>query len=253
VKNLSVSFGLDVEVMRSFPEIQVRFIAARGLRNGEPWDNVVSLISALETQAGTGEWQPFDDTHPKVSSWLDAYRRFSVNPRNFQPSFAALSRSLRHNGRLPRVNPAVDAYNFISVVYGIPTRAFDMEGLSGEVSIRFSRSGDSFTPPERPSVVDELIRGEIVYAEGSQILARSWDYRDSDISKVTPESHEVVFILERISYAAVPSVEMEKAQADLANLIRTHADQVVLAVIEPETPVTNLVEGEPGLIIRGLP
>src|SRR5216683_1597883 len=235
-------FSLEPEVMREFPEAQIRFVVARGLRNYYPWKLLEDRLCTVEERVSQDSWQPFDETHPAIISWHDAYRRFGTNPRRNRPSVDALSRRLRRSGRLPRINPAVDAYNLISVTHGIPAGAFDVARLAGEVSIRFARPGDSFTPLGEPDQQEEPTHGEVVYAQGNQVLTRHWNHRDSDETRVTEASSDIVFILERVSEAAVSSDQMAKAQRALASFIAPHSDDVALAVIETATPVANLAE-----------
>ena len=234
-----ISFGIDREVLGAFPEAQVRFVAAYRVQNDHPWTDAAKQLQDLEERVARGEWQPFAETDPAMASWRDAYRRFGTSPRKFRPSIDALSRRLRRGGQLPRINPAVDAYNLVSVTFGVPAGAFDAAGLTHPVSIRFARPGDSFTPLGEPSVTEEPNTGEVVYAQDSQVLTRHWNHRDSDHTKVTGQSRSIVFILERISAAAVPSEHLAEAQAALAEFLRPHADHLALATIDVSTPMTG--------------
>lgn len=234
------SFHIAQEVIRDFPETQIRFVVARNLRNAEPWDNLEESLRALEARLSAGEWEPFEESSPEISSWHDAYRQFGTNPRRSRPSLDALSRRLRRDGKLPRISPAVDAYNLVSITRGTPAGAFDMDKLAERVTIRFTEPGDSFIPLGEPEEAEQPKQGEVVYAQGKQVLTRSWNHRDSDQTKVTEASGNVVFILERISAAAVSDRQMADAQEMLAGLIEPHAESVVLAVIAPETPEADL-------------
>lgn len=237
------SFYIVPEVIRDFPETQIRFVIARNLRNAEPWDNLEEDLRRLEAQLSSGEWAPFEETSPVISSWHDAYRRFGTNPRRSRPSLDALSRRLRRDGKLPRISPAVDAYNLVSITRGTPAGAFDMDKLAERVTIRFTEPGDSFVPLGEPEDAEQPKEGEVVYVQGNQVLTRSWNHRDSDQTKVTETSRNVVFILERISESAVSDRQMADAQEMLAGLIEPHAESLVLAVIEPNTPEVNLADG----------
>src|SRR5271155_1846274 len=116
---MDFSLRLEPDVMNAFPHAEICFVTASRMRNDEPWAEVGRRIDELETSVSRGEWQPFDEAHPAISSWHDGYRRFGTNPRRFRPSVDALSRRLVRSGQLPRINPAVDAYNLVSVTYGI--------------------------------------------------------------------------------------------------------------------------------------
>lgn len=232
---MEITFGVDEGVTAQFPEAEIRLVAARGLRNDEPWDEVDAKLADLEAKVADGTWQPCTEEDPRIASWREAYRRFGTNPKKFRPSVEALSRRLRRTGSLPRISPAVDAYNFVSVTCGAPAGAFDIGGLSGQIIIRLGRGGDEFTPLGEPDVVEEPREGEVVYALGSTILTRHWNYRDAEATKVRPASREVVFMLERISAQAMGSARLAAAQASLAELIKPHAAEVELSAI-PNAP-----------------
>lgn len=157
-----------------------------------------------------------------------------------RPSVDALSRRLTRDGRLPRINPAVDAYNLVSIKHGTPAGAFDLEAISGYVEIRFVRPGDEFVPLGEPDVVEAPSVGEVVYAQGNRVLTRHWNYRDADQTKVTEEAKNVVFIIERVSAPALPDADIATAQDMLAELLAPHADRVVKAMIDSAQPRTVL-------------
>jgi len=237
------AFSLQPEVVNAFPSAQVRFVVAHGLRNDEPWGELEERMRELESEFARGAWEPLDEADIRIASWHDAYRRFGTNPRRSRPSLDALSRRMRKTGSLPRISPAVDAYNLISVTHGTPAGAFDMASLNGDVAIRFAQPGDTFVPLGEPDVVEEPSPGEVVYALGDRVLTRHWNHRDSDETKVTEASTEVVFILERVSESAVGSAEMVEAQAALARIVGPHSLEVVLAAIDPDAPATELLSG----------
>lgn len=237
---MDVTFAFDPDVLAAHPEAQVRFVVARGLAGDVPWPDAAREAEALEQQVSAGVHDLPDEQHPAIASWFAAYRAFGTNPRRSRPSVDALIRRLRRTGHLPRINPAVDAYNLVSVRHALPAGAFDLDRLDGPVTIRHAVDGDVFVPlgadcAEHPSP------GEVVYARGSQVLTRHWNHRDCDISKVTEDSRDVVFLIERVSRAAVPDALMVRAQDDLAALVTAHAREVSLAVIEARTPVTPVL------------
>lgn len=242
-------FVLHRDVLTHHPETQIRFVVAEGLRNDEPWPDVAEEHRLLEERVAEGTWSPFTEEDAPVSSWQAAYRGFGTNPRRFRPSLDALSRRLGKSGRLPRITGAVDAYNLVSVLHGTPAGAFDLDRLAAEVTIRHAREGDRFTPMGEPEKVEEPRPGEVVYAQGGQVLTRHWNYRDADGTKVTESTRNAVFILERVAVDAVSDEAMTTAQSALADLLRPHADQVRSAVIDAGTPATGFAEGAPGLVL----
>ncbi|SDT77271.1 B3/B4 domain-containing protein (DNA/RNA-binding domain of Phe-tRNA-synthetase) [Streptomyces sp. TLI_053] len=237
-------FSLDPTVSRDFPDCQVRFVRATGLRNREEWAATEQAISNLQAEVADGTRALYGEEHAFTASWFEAYRKFGTNPRRSRPSVNALARRMEKSGTLPRVNPAVDTYNFVSVSHGLPAGAFDLDRLTGHVLIRYSAEGDWFAPIGEPGSPEAPKPGEVVYAQGSQVLTRHWNHRDADATKITEESSDIVFLLERVDRSAVTDAHMRAAQELLADLVRPHADEVMLDVIEPATPDTTLAANE---------
>jgi DNA/RNA-binding domain of Phe-tRNA-synthetase-like protein len=109
---------VDDGVCAAFGGMRIDAIVADGFSGRSPWPEVDDRLSSLEaamaagTSAGTS---PVAEDDPHVQAWRMAYRAFGTNPKRERPSVDALRRPLARSGRLPRINPAVDCYNLISV------------------------------------------------------------------------------------------------------------------------------------------
>jgi DNA/RNA-binding domain of Phe-tRNA-synthetase-like protein len=228
------------ETVEAFPELEVRLVVAEGVRNAAAWPDAEANLRAVEDRLGAGQWRPFDAESERIASWHEAYRRFGTNPRRIRPSVDALGRRLEKSGRLPRINGCVDTYNYVSVLYGLPAGAFDLDRIDTDVQIRFGRAGDAFTPLGEPDAVEQPNTGEVVYAAGDLVLTRHWNHRDCDRTKVTEDSKRIVFMLERVSRSAAGSEVMDEAQNLLAELIAVHADKVSTLFLEAGSPSVAL-------------
>ena len=233
---MPVTFTLSSDVRMSFPEAQIRLVTARGLRNASAWPEAEAALRGLEEDLAAGKWAPFGEQDRQVLSWHEAFRKFGTNPRRSRSSVDALSRRMAKSGVAPRINGAVDAYNYVSIGFGTPAGAFDLSRLTGEVMIRTATAGDTFTPLGEPDVTEEPRPGEVVYAMGSQVLTRHWNHRDCDQTKVDVGSDEVVFVIERVSAEAVPDAVLESAQQALIELVTGHAESVAAATLDAENP-----------------
>ncbi len=127
-------------------------------------------------------------------------------------------------GALPRINPAVDSYNAVSVRHGLPAGAFDLDHVTGDVDIRHADGTEEFVPLGEPGTVENPKPGEIVYADPSGVLTRHWNHRDAHRTRVTEDSAHVVFILETV-HAARDGHLLETAAEELHALLLPHTDQ----------------------------
>jgi DNA/RNA-binding domain of Phe-tRNA-synthetase-like protein len=233
---MPVAFALSRDVRLAFPEAQIRLVTAHGLRNAPGWPESEAALRGLEDDLAAGKWAPLGEEDRQILSWHEAYRAFGTNPRRSRSSVDALSRRLAKSGRLPRINGAVDAYNYVSVGFGTPAGAFDLSALTGEVMIRTAVAGDTFTPLGEPDVIEEPRPGEVVYAMGSQVLTRHWNHRDCDQTKVGDTCSDVVFVIERISAEAVSDEVLQSAQQALIELVTGHAESVTVGLLDAEHP-----------------
>ncbi|MDT0347350.1 B3/B4 domain-containing protein [Streptomyces litchfieldiae] len=227
------------EVCEAFPDLAVSAVVVEGLRGDTPWPETERLLAGLEAAAAAGEWTPLAETDPALASWHAVYRAFGTNPRRFRPSVDALSRRLGKSGRLPRISPAVDAYNAVSLTHGLPSGAFDLAAVEGDIAVRFAVPGDVFTPLGEPGTTEEARPGEVVYADAAGVLTRHWNHRDSDRTKVTPSSRDVVFLLETVEPATGRKV-VEQATAQLTALLEPRAARVATHLLTPERPAAAL-------------
>ncbi|MFC4334731.1 B3/B4 domain-containing protein [Salininema proteolyticum] len=220
---------LDPAVAARFPEARIAVLTASGVDSTVPWPGLDKAVAAMEDSLADESWTPYSEQDAPIASWHEAYREFGVNPRRLRPSVDALSRRLAKSGRLPRVHPAVDAYNLASVASGCPAGAFDLKALGdAEVSVRFAAGTESFTPLGEPEKAENPKPGEAVYASGEQVLTRAWNHRDCDRTKVTENSTDVVFLLERISASAVDDAALSRAAEGLADSLRENGATVRL-------------------------
>jgi DNA/RNA-binding domain of Phe-tRNA-synthetase-like protein len=239
----SVRFVIGADVAERFPQTRIAMVVASTVDGTADWPEVSAAVRDLEERLASRRWHVHDEAGPEVGSWHAAYRAFGTNPRRMRPSVDALSRRLARTGRLPRVHPMVDAYNLVSVSSGVPAGAFDLDRLeqsTEDVTIRLARPGDRFTPLGEPDTVEQPGPGEVVYAQGSDVLTRHWNHRDCDRTKLTRATARAVFVLERVSAVAVGDDRLAAAERALVALLRPHAGAVSTALLDAAAPAAAL-------------
>ncbi|WP_374986675.1 B3/4 domain-containing protein [Streptomyces fradiae] len=229
------AFRIAPAVADAFPGTLVALVTASGLRNREPWPAAAAAVEELERRLADGAWRPADETDPRIEAWHTAYRSFGTNPRRVRPSVDALGRRLAKKGALPRVNPAVDAYNGVSVRHGLPAGAFDLDHVTGDVEIRLADGTEDFTPLGEPDTVEHPRAGEVVYTDTSGVLTRHWNHRDAHRTRVTGDSARVAFILETVE-ASRDGHLVEAAADELRALLAPHSTGTAVHRLTPAHP-----------------
>ncbi|MFF0462719.1 B3/B4 domain-containing protein [Streptomyces mexicanus] len=229
------AFRLSTAVADAFPDTLIALVTATGLRGHEPWPATAAALEDLERRLSEGTWRPADESDPLIEAWHTAYRSFGTNPRRVRPSVDALGRRMAKKGTLPRINPAVDSYNAVSVRHGLPAGAFDLDRVAGDVDIRHAEGTEEFTPLGEPDTVERPKPGEVVYADADGILTRHWNHRDAHRTRVTEDSTRVVFVLETLHGARDGGV-LKAAAEELLGLLAPHAEQTHVRYLSAAQP-----------------
>lgn len=227
---------LAPDIAARYPDCRTAAIVVLGLRNSEPWQETEDALSLFESEVRDGKRELPDESAPRISAWHELLRSFGTNPRRMRPSVDALSRRLVKSGRLPRISPLVDTCNLVSLRYTLPTGGYDLSGITHGFALRYAGPGDVHIPLGKPEEREHPQPGEVIYADGHNVLTRHWNHRDADNTKVTPDTRNAVLLLEGIAPAIPPEV-LSKAQQELANLVAPHADSVALYDFDPATDV----------------
>jgi DNA/RNA-binding domain of Phe-tRNA-synthetase-like protein len=230
---------LTAPVAAAFPEAEIRLAVAYGLDNTVPWPETDQVRAEAETAVAAGTVSADPDVNESVASWQEAYRAFGTNPKRSRPSVDALLRRVTKSGVLPRISPAVDAYNAVSVLSSLPAGAFDLDRVRGDIEIRLAAEGDRFEPLGEPGEWEDTRPGEVIYADRNSVLTRHWNHRDCHRTMLRPESRNAIFILERAS-GKVPSGRLETAVARLAAILAAHAGTVRTHTLSPARPTAGL-------------
>ncbi|MFJ9175858.1 B3/4 domain-containing protein [Streptomyces sp. NPDC102360] len=228
------AFHLTAAVADAFPDTRIAVVTATGLRGREPWPATVTAVDDLERELADGSWQPADESDPRIEAWHTAYRSFGTNPRRIRPSVDALGRRMAKKGSLPRINPAVDSYNAVSVRHGLPAGAFDLDHVTGDVvEIRYADGTEEFTPLGEPDTVEHPKPGEVIYADTSGVLTRHWNHRDAHRTCVTEDSTRVAFLMETVR-ADRDGHLLKAAAEELRDLLAAHAEQVTVEYVSAD-------------------
>ncbi|WP_019074563.1 B3/B4 domain-containing protein [Streptomyces hokutonensis] len=233
------AFRIAPAVAEAFPDTLIALVTATGLRARESWPHTAAAVEELEQQLADGTWQPADETDPRIEAWHTAYRSFGTNPRRIRPSVDALGRRLAKKGSLPRINPAVDSYNAVSVRHGLPAGAFDLDHVTGDVDIRHADGTETFTPLGEPDTVENPKPGEIIYTDTTGVLTRHWNHRDAHRTRVTEDSSHVAFVLETL-HADRDGDLLKVAADELQGLLAPHAEQTAVLFISPALPQADV-------------
>lgn len=203
------------EAVRSLrPDFRVLALKVSGIRNGPSTPESEAWLAEAEEMARAAA----PGVHPHIAAWQEAYRAFGAKPQRTPSSVEALwQRAVK--GALPRVNWLVDLYNAVSVSHVLPVGGEDAARFSGELHLIRATGHEPFdTVREGAAVIERPSAGEVVWADDIGVTCRRWNWRQGTRTRLTDESGDVLFLLERLE--PFPLSALEAAGEALVRAVR---------------------------------
>jgi DNA/RNA-binding domain of Phe-tRNA-synthetase-like protein len=206
--------SLDIsELISRFPEFRAAFVLLEGdgLPNARP-GAIEQYVAEAEADCRV-RWAGAElSAIPGVAAWRRAYTGFGIKSTSYRSSVERLVKRVLAGAPLPCVNAFVDLYNAVSLKHVLCLGADDLEKARREFAFRFAREGDHFVdmapmeglPPEQPPK-----DGEVVYAAGSHVLCRRWNWRQDARTVVGEETRRIVLTVQSNGVGDVESAAGE--------------------------------------------
>lgn len=208
------------------------------LRHAQPQVETSTALSDLlaEAEAAVRQDHTVSDAH--LAAWEEAYRGFGSRPNRTPCSAAALIKHTRKDGALPRISPLVDAYNAVSVLYGVPIGGEDLDRYAGRPRLLVANGDEPFeTIQNGELVVDHPDPGEIVWCDDRGVTCRRWNWRQGRRTMITAESSALWLVLEALG-PMTPS-RLQEAGTRLTHVIASLCPKVEIATTYLDQFTTN--------------
>ena len=216
------------------PEFTVGVVAVQGIDNTKDVPAITEMLDKYAEECrryfeASGN-KAKDD--PCVTPYREAFRAIGVNPNRYACAIEALMDRIAKGKGMPRINPAVDLGNAVSLKYRLPIGAHDMytflrpdgTGKGSEeagIEVRPAVPEDhfrSFGAPE--GEYDDPEPGEIVYVSGHEVRTRRWAWRQSEQGKMTEKTTAVFYPIDGFRDVNVEEIKM--AMKDFTELLANY-------------------------------
>jgi len=156
-------------------------------------------------------------TTKMLQKWIGVFDKMNANKKR-ESSVVFLSKWLKEKGKLFDIHPIVDFYNAISVKYGIPMGAYDLDNLVGTMSLRYAKKGEEFVGINGKDV-EKTVENEIVYADDIGVTCRFWNDRDCDRTKIKPTTTRCAVFFDGIDDTEL----IKSAQQEMKQVLKDFA------------------------------
>ncbi len=188
-------FRISKEMAERYPDLKIGLVIGKDLVNRDYNEKLEKMTRATETKIRESLDLESLATHPHILAWRTAYKSSGVNPKKYTPTCEAIIRRVLNGEKVPTINVIVNCYLLTELEYFLPCGGYDIDKLEGNITLRYSSGNEEFIPIGGKE--NELTKAEeIVYSDSKRILTRKWNYRDSDATKITTETKNVILFFE---------------------------------------------------------
>ncbi len=175
-------------------------------------------------------------THPSISQWRKIYEEdFQVKAKTYRSSIEALLRRVVTGKKIWNICNVVDLYNCCSILSLLPMGGYDLNKISGGITIRYAKEGESFWGlGEGKKITAQSTH--VVYADDEQIICWLWNHKDSAKTCIDENSIYVLFFIDSFDYESVRIALTQLAE----NLTKIQCLPSESGILNQSSPQANL-------------
>ena len=212
-----MEFVISSEITRRFPDFVGGVVVCQGADNSGESNNLTNLLREVESEVRrqfTLERLPND---PHFASWRRAYSAFGADPTKSKCSSEALVRRVLKGNQIRRINKLVDAYNYLSLKHKTPVGGEDLASIATESIELKTADGQEHFVALGEANSEPVEKGEVVYAAGKEVLCRRWNWRESEVTKLTEATRDAFLVIDALP--PLTKDDVKRAAEELAGLV----------------------------------
>ncbi len=200
-----VNFVINNNILELYGDLNVGVVVCNNITNTNPTIAENLLKSTIEkAKTDLSAISNLTDLDV-IKKWRAAYKIF--NEKKNRSSIESLLRRIYNNKEISSINPLVDIYNSISIKYGLPCGGEDIDTISENIELTLSTGKESFVPlgsdiSENPNF------SEVIYKSGNTVICRCFNWRESEITKLTSDTKNALLCIECLSSDDVSKLKL---------------------------------------------
>lgn len=213
-------FVVDESFVTLFPDAAIAVLSVGGMKRAQDIgaheaDEIRAFLESANQEARRFLTSEVISENRIPALWREAYKKFPTK-KGARCSIEALLKRVLHGNPVPSITPTVDITNGISLKYGFPIGAENVDAFEGDLHLGVMKGGEAFWPlgsdKEEPP-----LPGEVAYYDRAGVVCRCFNWRDGQRTAVTDHTVNELIIMECIEPERVEELKM--AMEELAGLL----------------------------------
>ena len=153
-------FSHSPQLLDQFPQLSVATLSVTGVTAAP--DVADTTRPFLERATARLAERP-ESEFPEIAAWRRAFSQMGLKPTQYRCASEALLRRFRKDGSLPSIHPLVDVCNAVSLAYAIPIAVFDLDQVTGNLTVRHATGTETYATFAGDTETPEA--GEVIFAD----------------------------------------------------------------------------------------
>jgi len=191
-----MKFRVSEDIFNEINPLKVGVVYCKNINNHFEGDEIEQAFTAEKEDIKRRFADVELASYPVIQKWRQVYKQFGEKKKRC--SVEALIRRTVNGKEIPLINPLVDIYNTASLKFELPCGGEDLNKVTDDIELTFANGTEDFLPLGEEEM-EHPQEGEVVYRSGKDILCGSFNYRESDITKLTDDTKEAVLVIEYVN------------------------------------------------------
>lgn len=232
-------FIADQSFFELFPDAKIGIVLLRDIKNNESSSKEIrQMLDEANEKAYDYLTEPVFSENKVIKVWRDAFKKFKTK-KGARCAIEALLKRVDKGNPVGSINPLVDIYNSVSLTYGLPCGAEDIDKFVGDMVLKITEGGDSFQALGDDET-SETLPGELAYVDDEGAICRCFNWRDCVRSMITEDTKNAIFFMESID----PDRDEDQKEA-----LKTVAENFE-KYLDCQTEIKILTKDDPEIVLK---
>lgn len=239
-------FVVDPAFFALFPQASIGILSLRGVKEDielspTQKEEIKEILNLANKEAKKYLVSETISQNPVVALWRDAYKKFPTK-KGARCSIENLLKRVLHGNEVGSITPSVDLTNAISLSYGLPIGAEDLDKFVGDLHLGLLKGGEDFLAIGEEDNKDKPLPGELAYYDEKGVVCRCFNWRDGQRTAISDNTSSEFIAIECLDSTRLS--ELKEALDSLEAFMKRYlkAETITKEIVDKNKPSITIVQ-----------